>query len=46
MCVCVCVCVRLCVSLCVLIINSANNLFTWGLSAFAFFKGFLFLKMT
>ena len=25
-----------------LIINSANDLFTWGLSAFAFFRGFLF----
>ena len=25
-----------------LIINSANNLFTWGISAFAFFRGFLF----
>ena len=26
------------------IINSATDLFTWGISAFAFFRGFLFKK--
>ena len=27
-----------------LIINDANDLFTWGLSAFVFFRGFLYKK--